>query len=206
MIAIVDFGSGNIGAFVNAYNGSGIPLRVARRADDLAGATKVILPGVGAFDDAMDKLERSGMRASLDDLVLRQHVPVVGVCVGMQMLGASSAEGKLPGLGWIAGEVKRFEPAAGAASDAIRVPHMGWNNIQKRKATRLFDGLDGDARFYFLHSFYFECHRREDVVAVTDHGGEFVAAVNSANVFGVQFHPEKSHGWGRRLLENFAAL
>lgn len=204
MIAIVDFGSGNIGAFVNAYSGLGIPLRVAGQAGDLKGATKIILPGVGAFDDAMEKLEQSGMRPALDDLVLNEKVPVVGVCVGMQMLAASSTEGKLPGLGWIDGEVKRFEPAVVNAS--IRVPHMGWNSIEHRKPTRLFDGLEVDARFYFLHSFYFECHRNEDVVAVTDHGGEFVAAVNSGNVFGVQFHPEKSHGWGRRLLENFAAL
>jgi imidazole glycerol-phosphate synthase subunit HisH len=204
MIAIVDFGSGNIGAFVNAYNGLGIPLRVAKKSDDLEGATKIILPGVGAFDDAMEKLEQSGMRPALDDLVLRQHVPVVGVCVGMQMLAASSEEGKLRGLGWIDGDVKRFEPTA--IDGSIRVPHMGWNNVQQLKATPLFDGLEVDSRFYFLHSFYLECHRAEDVVAVTDHGGEFVAAVSSGNVFGVQFHPEKSHGWGRRLLENFAAL
>jgi imidazole glycerol-phosphate synthase subunit HisH len=204
MIAIVDFGSGNIGAFVNAYNGLGIPLRVAKKSDDLEGATKIILPGVGAFDDAMEKLEQSGMRPALDDLVLRQHVPFVGVCVGMQMLAASSEEGKLRGLGWIDGDVKRFEPTA--IDGSIRVPHMGWNNVQQLKATPLFDGLEVDSRFYFLHSFYLECHRAEDVVAVTDHGGEFVAAVSSGNVFGVQFHPEKSHGWGRRLLENFAAL
>lgn len=204
MITIVDFGLGNIGAFADAHRRLGIPLRIARKSEELKGATKIILPGVGAFDNTMEKLQASGMRDTLDELVLGRRVPVVGVCVGMQMLASSSEEGELPGLGWIEGEVRKFE--ANSPDHSICVPHMGWNNIEPKKSIPLFDGLDFGARFYFLHSFYLACRKSEDVAAVTSHGREFVSAVSSGNVYGVQFHPEKSHGWGLRLLENFAKL
>ena len=120
------------------------------------------------------------------------------------MLARSSEEGSLPGLGWIDGEVKRFNPSS--LKHSMRVPHMGWNDIKPIKNKWFVQGLDLDARFYFLHSYYFQCHKNEDIIAVTDYGGEFACAVNSGNVFGVQFHPEKSHQWGIRLLENFAKL
>ena len=166
-------------------------------------ASKVILPGVGAFDHAMQRLEKSGMRQILDQMVLQRHVPVLGICVGVQMLAGSSEEGSLPGLGWIDGEVKRFNSLS--TGHSLRVPHMGWNNIiPSNKHNDLLQGLDIDARFYFLHSYYFHCCRSEDVIAVTDYGEKFACAVNRGNVFGVQFHPEKSHQWGIRLLGNFA--
>lgn len=202
MITIINYGLGNIKAFVNAYNQLNIPINIAARSDDLKTATKVVLPGVGAFDYAMERLEKSGMRQSLDEMVLDRHVPVLGVCVGMQMLACSSEEGNLPGLGWIDGEVKKFTPSAVRYS--LPVPHMGWNNVRPTRINCLLQGLDLEARFYFLHSYYFECHRSDDIIAVTDYDGEFASAVNSGNVFGVQFHPEKSHQWGIRLLENFA--
>ena len=179
-------------------------MRTARSATELAGATKVILPGVGAFDHAMEQLEQSGMRAQLDDLVLRRRAAVLGVCVGMQMLARGSDEGKRPGLGWIDGHVRAFrswEPAR-----RLPVPHMGWNDVRPTSGTGLFRELDLDARFYFLHSFFSECAKPEDVRAVSPYGADFSSAVGHGNVHGVQFHPEKSHHFGTRLLRNFAEL
>jgi glutamine amidotransferase len=204
MITIIDYGLGNVKAFANVYKKLDIPIKIATQADDLKKATKVILPGVGAFDQAMRRLEISGMRKILDEIVLDRKVPVLGVCVGMQMLAYSSEEGKLPGLGWIDAEVKRFDSAS--FTSFACVPHMGWNEVKVLKANGLFRELGNAGRFYFLHSYYIHCKKSEDIIAVTDYSGEFVSAVNSGNIFGVQFHPEKSHHWGIRLLENFAKL
>jgi len=204
MITIVDYGLGNINAFLNVYRRLNVQARTARSADDLRDAAKVILPGVGAFDHAMTRLTQSGMREALDDVVLRRRVPVLGVCVGMQMLGRDSDEGRLPGLGWIDGRVRSLAALIPAA--ALPVPHMGWNDVRPTAACRLFDRLAFSARFYFLHSYYFECDRDEDAIARADYGGAFACAVNSRNVFGVQFHPEKSHHYGVQLLKNFAGI
>lgn len=204
MISIVNYGLGNIRAFVNIYNQLNIQINIATQSNDLKIATKIILPGVGAFDYAMHRLEISGMRQTLDEIVLHRHVPVLGICVGMQMLACSSEEGSLPGLGWINGEVKKFNISS--LSHSMCVPHMGWNNVKPVKLNNLLQGLDHDARFYFLHSYYFQSHRSDNVIAVADYCGEFACAVNSGNVYGVQFHPEKSHQWGIRLLENFAKI
>lgn len=204
MIAIVDYGSGNIKAFANIYRRLGIPFLVAEKALDLRGATKVILPGVGAFDHAMRRLEVSGMREALKEIVLARRLPILGVCVGMQVLANSSEEGHLPGLGWVDGAVKRFDSTT--LMHATHLPHMGWNDVRPVRESGLFRDLSTDYRFYFLHSYYFQCNRTEDVLAVTDYGGPFSSAVNSGNIFGVQFHPEKSHEWGIQLLQNFANL
>jgi glutamine amidotransferase len=204
MIVIINYGLGNVRAFANVYKKLNIPIVIATKIDDLKKATRIILPGVGAFDHAMKRLEESGMRQFLHEIVIHRHVPVLGVCVGMQMLACSSEEGSLPGLGWVDGEVKRFNPSS--LKFSMCVPHMGWNDVKPVKINSLFHGLDLGARFYFLHSYYFQSHRSEDIIAVTDYGGEFACAVNSGNIFGVQFHPEKSHQWGIRLLENFARL
>ena len=204
MIAIIDYGLGNVKAIANVYKYLDIQITVAKKANDLKKAEKVILPGVGAFDHSMKLLEKSGMRQFLDEMVLHRHVPVLGICVGMQMLAGSSEEGNLPGLGWVDGKVKRFAPSS--LKNHMRLPHMGWNNIKPLKSNGLLRGFDLDARFYFLHSYFFQSHRKEDIIAVTDYDGEFASAVNFGNIFGVQFHPEKSHQWGIRLLENFAKV
>ena len=204
MITIVDYGLGNIKAFLNVYHRLNIKAKTATTAAELAGASKIILPGVGSFDDAMRRLTESGMRGALDDLALRQRLPVLGVCVGMQMLAHGSDEGQLPGLGWIGGRVKRFEPRPTAG--ALPVPHMGWNDVRPVAASRLFDQLDEGARFYFLHSYYFVCEREEDRLAVASYGEDFACAAHAGNIFGVQFHPEKSHHFGSRLLQNFAEM
>jgi len=204
MITIVDYGLGNIQAFLNVYKRLNIEARTAQTADDLRNANKVILPGVGHFDHAMRRLGDSGMRTILDDLALNKRVPVLGVCVGMQMLAHSSEEGELPGLGWIDGRVRGFASWEGAGN--LPLPHMGWNDVLPTVGNPLFDRLESDARFYFLHSFFFECARPDDNLAMSRYASEFSSAVNSRNIYGVQFHPEKSHHFGTQLLKNFAEL
>jgi glutamine amidotransferase len=204
MIGIIDYGLGNVRAFANVYKTLNIPARIVKQPLDFKEISKVILPGVGAFDYAMQKLESSGLRAVLEEKVLVHKVPVLGVCVGMQMLARSSEEGRLPGLGWIDGTVTKFKFALSTRPTCV--PHMGWNNVAPLKMNGLFKSLNSESLFYFLHSYYFQNKESADIIAVTDYGGTFASAVNSENVFGVQFHPEKSHRFGIQLLENFAKL
>ena len=204
MITIINYGLGNIRAFVNLYERLNIPIRVAEKAADLTGTTKIILPGVGAFDYAMTKLNQSGMREELDLLVLEQHLPVLGICVGMQILAYSSEEGELPGLGWIQGTVRKFD--ASTLKSKTQLPHMGWNTIKPAANNPLMINLNDESRFYFLHSYYYQCNNPDDVIATTVYGIEYCSAVNHVNIYGVQFHPEKSHQWGIQLLKNFAEL
>ena len=203
MIALVDYGLGNVQAFANIYRRLNIPVTTAQTPEALASADKLVLPGVGAFDWAMTRLNESGMRECLQDLAVKQKRPVLGVCVGMQMMAGRSEEGDLPGLGWIMGEVRRFDEKSFTAK--TRLPHMGWNEALPKAASGLFRNLDAP-RFYFLHSYYFECDKDDDVIAFTDYNGRFASAVGSGNIYGVQFHPEKSHRFGIELLKNFAEL
>lgn len=203
MIRIIDYGLGNILAFQNMYKRMNVEVGIARSPADFSDATKLILPGVGAFDHAMELLDASGMRAPLDELVLGKRVPVLGICVGMQILARSSEEGSAPGLGWIDARVQAF---ASLGQSDLLLPHMGWNDVTPVNETPLFRELETDARFYFLHSFYFHCERPADVAAVASYGIDFSTAVASGNIYGVQFHPEKSHHFGARLLKNFAEL
>lgn len=201
MIKIVDYGLGNIRAFVNLYERLNISTQVVHSAEDLKGATKIILPGVGAFDYAMNLLNNSGMRDELERQVLVNKIPVIGICVGMQILAKSSEEGKLPGLGWIDGTVKKFDVST--IKYKTTIPHMGWNNICPVINDGLLDGFDNKSRFYFLHSFYIDCNNPEDTIATAEYGIEFSCAVRRDNVYGIQFHPEKSHENGIKLLQNF---
>ena len=202
MTTIVDYGLGNIGAFANLFKRLGVPAKVARTAGELAGAERVILPGVGAFDHAMDLLDASGMRPTLERLVMEDKRPVVGVCVGMQMLADGSDEGTRLGLGWVPGRVRHFSHAPTNAR--LPMPHMGWNDVAPVLEGGLFAGLESQARFYFLHSFYFEPADPAHVAARTVYGMEFASAVRNGHMHGVQFHPEKSHHFGAALLQNFA--
>lgn len=204
MIAIVNYGVGNVRAFSNIYESLNIPVILASTAEDLNKATRIILPGVGAFDHAMQRLNESGMREKLEEKVLKEKLPVIGICVGMQMLANRSDEGHEAGLGWIEGTVRKFDVSK--IPYHTRLPHMGWNDVTPIKQSRLFEGLEENARFYFLHSFYFECAHSEDTMAVADYGGEFSCVVGRGNVYGVQCHPEKSHKFGIQLLKNFANL
>lgn len=203
MIGVVDYGLGNVQAFLNIYKGLNINATAVRAASELANVDHIILPGVGSFDWAMERLDASGMRGSLDEMVLNKQCPLLGVCVGMQMLARGSEEGKLPGLGWIPADVKRFDEHR--FTQKTHLPHMGWNDIVPRGVDSLFRGM-ADPRFYFLHSYYFLPDRSEHILATTDYNGEFASTVRAGNVFGTQFHPEKSHHWGIQLLKNFAEI
>lgn len=203
MIKIVDYGLGNVQAFRNVYRRLNIEVGTADNSDALRGATRLILPGVGAFDLAMQLLERSGMRPTLEELVLQQGVPVLGVCVGMQMLAQESEEGSGRGLGWIEGTVRHF---SSLQSIPLQIPHMGWNDVTPSAGATLFESIPAGARFYFLHSYCFGCDRPQDVAASAVYGRTFCCAVRRKNIWGVQFHPEKSHHCGMQLLKNFAEL
>lgn len=203
MTTIVDYGLGNVAAFSNVYNRLQLPVATARCPADIRKASRLILPGVGAFDWVMERLQASGMLPAIADRVLHEATPILGVCVGMQMLGESSEEGKLPGLGWIQGRVLRLPDLGGGRP--LQLPHMGWNSVKPAAGAPLFRNMLSP-RFYFLHSYYFECAHRENVLASTSYGLNFASAVFDRNIFGVQFHPEKSHSWGTELLRNFGAL
>lgn len=203
MIAIIDYGLGNIKAFANVYKNLGIEYKLVSSVDELNNAEKIILPGVGAFDHAMELLNNSGMRETLDEMVLNKRIPVLGICVGMQIIANSSAEGKLPGLGWINAEVKKFEE--NKIPYKTRLPHMGWNIVNTKSDNPLFFNLSKEPRFYFLHSYYFYCNNGNEI-ANTEYGIKFTSAVNKENIFGVQFHPEKSHHNGVSVLKNFGNL
>lgn len=204
MITLIGYGLGNIKAFKTVYTRLNIPVTVATKPEELEKATKIILPGVGSFDYAMNLLSRSGLREALDEAVVHRKVPILGVCVGMQMMADSSEEGKLPGLGWIKGTVKRFDESK--LEQKTHLPHMGWNDVYPDGDSPLFNGLSQGARFYFLHSYYVEPAQPGDSIAESEYGIRFSCAVNSGNVYGAQFHPEKSHHFGLALLKNFSEL
>ena len=205
MITIIDYGLGNIKAFANIYERLNINVKIAKTKYDVVGAEKLILPGVGAFDFAMAQLNSSGMRDVIEKEVVSNKVPVLGVCVGMQMLANSSEEGELNGLGWIEGTVKKFDKNL-FNSDLYRLPHMGWNNVKQYNKSNLFTNVPDLGRFYFLHSYYFNCNDNDNIISTSTYGGNFASAVNSNNIFGVQFHPEKSHLLGVQVLNNYAKL
>lgn len=204
MITIIDYGVGNLFAFQNVYKRLDIPIKIAKNVSDLANAKKIILPGVGSFDYAMAQLNSSGMRNCLDELVLGKKVPVIGICVGMQMMGNRSDEGKIEGLKWIDSEILKFDE--NSIKHRTKLPHMGWNDVLPTKVNPLFYGLEKNSIFYFLHSYFFKCNNPNDSLAISEYGITFSSAVNHDNIFGIQFHPEKSHQYGEKLLYNFAKL
>jgi len=200
MIGIIDYGVGNIKAIYEQLN---LSFKIVKNIEDFFDVTKIILPGVGSFDHAMTSLQNSGMREKLDELVLEKKLPVIGICVGMQMLAKSSEEGNLKGLGWIDGTVKKFDKSKIKNGP---LPHMGWNTLNIEKENGIFKNLEEEPRFYFLHSYYFECNNKEDVIATATYGKRFECMVNHENIYGIQCHPEKSHHNGIQLLKNFGEL
>ena len=203
MIVIVDYGLGNLMAFKNIYNQLNFKSIISSDPAVLKEASKIILPGVGSFDFAMSSLNNSGLRATLDELILIKKIPVLGVCVGMQMMAKSSEEGELNGLGYVNGLVKKFSMEQKMHPKPL--PHMGWNEVFHSKDNMLFESIINGKRFYFLHSYYFECDNKE-AIAFTSYGQKFTCGIKNENIYGVQFHPEKSHDVGTLLLKNFGNL
>ena len=201
MIAIVDYGMGNLGSIRNILRRIGVPSMVTGDVEDIGRADKVLLPGVGSFDAAMGQIQDRGLREVLDRKALDERVPTLGICLGMQLITRGSQEGRRPGLGWVEAEACRFPGDRG-----LKVPHMGWNAVARTRPSRLTDGLSVDARFYFVHSYFVRTDRPEDTVLSARYGVPFAAALEVRNIFGAQFHPEKSHKFGMQLLANFARL
>lgn len=201
MITIVDYGMGNLGSICNMFKRIGVAASVTSDANQLAQATKILLPGVGAFDSAMQRINDSGLREVLDQKALHDRVPVLGICLGMQLLTRGSEEGKLPGLGWISATTRRFPSKPG-----LKVPHMGWNLVAPTRPSALTDDLPAESRFYFVHSYCVQADEPADAVLRAHYGIDFDAALSHGNIHGAQFHPEKSHRFGMKLLANFARM
>lgn len=204
MITIIDYGSGNIRAIANIYEKLNVKYAIAQTPEEVVGAEKIFLPGVGAFDETISRLDSTGFREVLDREVLVNHVPIIGICVGMQILAESSEEGNLKGLGYIKGRVRKFDK--NLLITKPKLPHLGWNSIEIKRESPMLNTIDPEFGFYFLHSYYFDCSNESDILTTTDYGHSFASAVNHGNVYGIQFHPEKSHHNGVSLLHNFAKL
>lgn len=201
MIGVLDYGIGNIGSILNMLKKVGASAEAVTTADELNACDKLILPGVGAFDQGMALLDQSGMREALDKAVADGR-PVMGICLGMQMLGLRSEEGVSAGLGYIPFSLKRFQLSD---QPELKIPHMGWDYITlSQPEDKLVMGLEQPARFYFVHSYHAVCENPTDALMICDYGHPFAAAVHRGNVWGTQFHPEKSHRFGMCLLNNFA--
>jgi glutamine amidotransferase len=203
MIVVLDYGLGNLASVVNMIARANGKATVSRNSADLVSATKIVLSGVGAFDHGMTTLRAGGWIEALDRAVLERRVPVLGICLGMQLMCKSSEEGVLPGLGWIDAEVRRFSFPEGAEQ---KIPHMGWNTVRVAKPNPLIAEGDDEQRFYFVHSYHAVCADPGDVLATTRHGGEVTAAFSRGNIYGAQFHPEKSHRFGMALMQRFVEL
>lgn len=201
MITIIDYGVGNIGSIENILKYLNVGYFTTSNIDEIDKATKIILPGVGAFDTAMTKLHETGISEIIKKKSMEDKVPLLGICLGMQILAESSEEGKLNGLGLVKGTIKKFQ-----TKNNFKIPHMGWNYVKVKKEVLPFHELENKLRFYFVHSYYFNLENTEDEWMSTNYIHSFTSAVNKNNIFGVQFHPEKSHKYGMMLFKEFSKL
>jgi glutamine amidotransferase len=202
MITIIDYGMGNLGSIQNMFKRIKVESEITGDIERIARAKKILLPGVGAFDAAMQRIGDEGLKEVLDRKALDEKIPVLGICLGMQLLTRSSEEGNLPGLGWVNARTLKFNlPDA-----SLKVPHMGWNLVHKKNDSPLVEHLPEEPRFYFVHSFYVQCADPADVLTTTHYGIDFDSIIQHQNIYGAQFHPEKSHKFGMRILENFAQV
>jgi glutamine amidotransferase len=198
---IIDYGMGNLGSIQNMLKKIGSETLVSSDISDIKKADKLILPGVGSFDAGMRRLAELRLIDSLHEKVVKERTQILGICLGMHLLCRKSQEGNLPGLEWIDAEVKRFN--FGPEQSHLKVPHMGWNRVRTRKQDSLFEGLEDESRFYFIHSYHVVCNNIEDELTLTFHGYDFASSIKKDNIVGVQFHPEKSHKFGMKFLKNF---
>jgi glutamine amidotransferase len=201
VIAIIDYGMGNLGSIRNMLRRIGVASKVTGDVGEIASAPKILLPGVGRFDAAMREIDARGLREVLERKARHERVPTLGICLGMQLITRGSEEGSCAGLGWVDGEAHRFPQELG-----LKVPHMGWNEVTATRDSALTKGLTDDARFYFVHSYYVTMDRPEDSVLTAGYGVTITAGIEAGNIYGAQFHPEKSHKFGMQLLANFAEL
>jgi len=203
MIVIIDYKMGNVGSILNMLRKIGTQAMISSSADDINKADKLILPGVGAFDNAMSNLNSLNLIDTLNRRVLIEKIPVLGICLGIQLLTAKSDEGCFSGLDWIDAKTIRFD--FGSNQDNLKVPHMGWNTVYPRKGSLIFRDMF-EPRFYFVHSYHVICNNKSDILSTTHYGFDFVSGIEKDNIFGVQFHPEKSHKFGMKLLSNFVEI
>lgn len=201
MISIVDYGMGNLGSILSMFKRIGVGAKLVTDLEELSKADKILLPGVGAFDHAMERINGSGLREILDNKALKERVPILGICLGMQLLTRGSEEGKLSGLGWIAADTIKFPLA-----DGLKVPHMGWNNVIFSGSNPLVNNLSEESRYYFVHSYYVQVDNQKNSMLKTKYDLTFDSAIQQDNILGVQFHPEKSHKFGMQLLKIFSDI
>ncbi len=206
MISIVNYGMGNLGSIVNMYKKIGVKTELISTAAEIEKAQKILLPGVGSFDAAMERIAALGIKEALDKKALQEKIPILGICLGMQLLTKSSEEGKLPGLGWVDAKTIAFNGLID--NSKFKIPHMGWNTAEINQPSQITEGFKDleDVRFYFVHSYFVKCEKNENSILKTEYGLIFDSALQKENIFGAQFHPEKSHKFGMKLLENFARI
>jgi glutamine amidotransferase len=203
MITIIDYGVGNLASVKNMLKKAGFESVLASDAASVEKADKIILPGIGAFDHCMQKFNDSGLRPFVTKKVMEEKTPLLGICVGLQMLMENSEEGVEPGLAWIPGKTIKFKKEK---LGDLKIPHMGWTNVRIEKESALTEGLGEQPRFYFVHSYHVQPENKPDELLSAHYGYDFTAAVNRDNIFGAQFHPEKSHSYGMKILGNFGRL
>lgn len=205
MITIIDYGAGNIGSIQNMIKRMGGECVISNCPNEISNAQKLILPGVGSFDHGMKNLKKSNLIEILRKKVFEHNTPILGICLGMQLMTLGSEEGDEPGLGFINARVKKFQ----TENNKLKIPHMGWNTITLSKPSQLFDGLTvetSEQKFYFVHSYYVECTNSSDILASTNYIREFTSAFEKNNIIGMQFHPEKSHKYGMKVFKNFIEI
>ncbi|WP_374079931.1 imidazole glycerol phosphate synthase subunit HisH [Bdellovibrio bacteriovorus] len=206
MISIVNYGMGNLGSIVNMYKKIGVKTEFVSTIAEIERAEKILLPGVGSFDAAITKIDELGLRQVLNKKALEEKIPILGICLGMQLLTKSSEEGRLSGLGWIDAKTLAFNGLIDTSK--FKIPHMGWNTAEIHRTSALTAGFQEmeDVRFYFVHSYFVRCEQSENSILRTEYGVDFDSAIQRENIYGAQFHPEKSHKFGMKLLENFARI
>lgn len=204
MVTIVDYKAGNLASIQNMLRKIGVASRISDKAEEILAAGKLILPGVGSFDHGMQQLNGSGLRPALDKAVLENKTPILGICLGVQLFTQGSEEGQEAGLGWVQGRTRKF--AFGDNPQELKIPHMGWTEVSFSPDAALFKGMPADSRFYFVHAYHLELEQPAGEMVSSHYGYPFAAGLQHENIYGVQFHPEKSHKYGMQLLSNFAKL
>lgn len=202
MLVIIDYGMGNIRSVQKALKRIGVEAKISTSENDIETAGKLILPGVGHFRNGIENIKKLGLFEVLNKKVIEDKTPIMGICLGMQLFTNYSEEGDAEGFGWINGKTMNFKfPTPG-----LKVPHMGWNNLVFEKSCSLYEGIEEENSFYFVHSYYVECNNNQEILSKTTYGNEFVSSFQKDNIFGVQYHPEKSHGPGLKILSNFCKI